>query len=88
MEQTLVSVLINQNLPETPLLKYFFRIWWVSEILGACLSVIVVRLFFAPLYSEDKSSSPLWWWRWYQSINSPVIGFHTKLPVVTEFIVA
>ena len=45
-------------------------VWWTSEIVGACLAVIIVRLFFAPLYASDEKSG-LWWWRVYQRIHQP-----------------
>ena len=45
-------------------------VWWASEIVGACLAVIIVRLFFAPLYASDEKSG-LWWWRVYQRIHLP-----------------
>ena len=45
-------------------------VWWASVIAGACLAVIIVRLFFAPLYASDEKSG-LWWWRVYQRIHQP-----------------
>ena len=45
-------------------------VWWISEIVGACLAVVVVRMLFAPLYSSDPDQpSPIWWWRLFQHYN-------------------
>ena len=46
-------------------------VWWVSEIVGACLAVVVVRILFAPLYTSDLDQpSPIWWWRLFQHSRS------------------
>ena len=43
---------------------YYHWIWWLSEILGACFSVVVEALIFAPIVVKgDMTNSPLWWWR-------------------------
>ena len=45
-------------------------VWWLSEIVGACLAVVVVRILFAPLYTSDPDQpSPIWWWRLFQHYN-------------------
>ena len=50
-------------------------VWWISEIIGACLAVVVVRLLFAPLYSnESDKPSPIWWWRLYQHYKGDMDG--------------
>ena len=43
-------------------------VWWLSDIGGACLAVIVVRMIFAPIYNSDKTSA-LWWWRFYRYLR-------------------
>ena len=46
-----------------------------DESLGACLSVVVVRILFAPLYSTDSDKpSPIWWWRLYQHYKGDMDG--------------
>ena len=36
-------------------------VWWVSEIIGAILAVVLERMIFAPVF-DDNHESPLWWW--------------------------
>ena len=43
--------------------------WWLSEILGACLAVLVMRMAFAPVFMGDQASSGTWWWRAYLYYN-------------------
>ena len=31
-------------------------------------AVVVVRIFFAPVYNSDKTSA-LWWWRFYRYLR-------------------
>ena len=41
-------------------------IWWVSEIFGACFSVIMEAMIFAPIVvKSDMSKTSLWWWRMF-----------------------
>ena len=41
-------------------------IWWVSEILGACFSVVMEAMIFAPIVVKgDMSKTSLWWWRMF-----------------------
>ena len=35
-------------------------IWWVSEIIGAVLAVVLENMVFAPVFDENNES-PLWW---------------------------
>ena len=44
-------------------------VWWVGEILGACLAVFVTRCAFAPVFTGDEESSGTWWWRVYLHYN-------------------
>ena len=36
-------------------------VWWVSEIIGAVLAVVLEKTVFAPVFDENNES-PLWWW--------------------------
>ena len=35
-------------------------VWWVSEIIGAILAVVLENMIFAPVFDENNES-PLWW---------------------------
>lgn len=50
---------------------------WLSDIGGACLAVIVVRMLFAPVYNSDKTSA-LWWWRFYRYLRQTDDGGETR----------
>ena len=45
-------------------------VWWVGEIIGACLAVILTRMAFAPVFTGEDESSGVWWWRLYLYMNT------------------
>ena len=48
-----------------------FILRWTSEILGACFSVIVDGLLFAPIVLRNNpNSAPLWWWQFFLKRNN------------------